>query len=164
MPDKVCLIPNSQLLSTTYFFYLSHEAEKSLLCVCVCVWTTDLNSPPIWRRAILPARLEVRLTLIPVHFRSLVSNPAVLSLHVNAKLTTGMLVRQSPYTGPQTWERKQASAGIFMLEMSSLLFSNKYKESFLVDKAHCEAVTSKYKHSLFKEMIFWYFDLNNMLN
>ena len=37
MPDKVCLIPNSQLLSTTYFFYLSHEAEKSLLCVCVCV-------------------------------------------------------------------------------------------------------------------------------
>ena len=87
MPDKVCLIPNSQLLSTTYFFYLSHEAEKSLLCVCVCVcvWTTDLISPPIWPRAILPARLEVRLTLIPMHFRSLVSNPAVLSLHVECQ-------------------------------------------------------------------------------
>ena len=87
MPGKVCLTPNSLLLSTTYFFHLSHEAEKSLLCVCVCVcvWTTDLNSPPVWPRAIPPARLMVRLTLIPMHFRSLVSNPAVLSLHVECQ-------------------------------------------------------------------------------
>lgn len=165
MPDKVCLIPNSQLLSTTYFFYLSHEAEKSLLCVCVCVCGPQTSTLPqsgeeqsfllasrwgwLWSQCISEALLVIRLSCHSMW---------------NAKLTTGMLVRQSPYTGPQTWERKQASAGIFMLEMSSLLFSNKYKESFLVDKAHCEAVTSKYKHSLFKEMIFWYFDLNNMLN
>ena len=75
------------LIHDIFFLFVSWSRKIPALCacVCVCVWTTDLNSPPIWRRAILPARLEVRLTLIPVHFRSLVSNPAVLSLHVECQ-------------------------------------------------------------------------------
>lgn len=81
-----------QGLSDTKFPALIHDIffpfvswSRKIPALCVCVWTTDLNSPPIWPRAILPARLEVRLTLIPVHFRSLVSNPAVLSLHVECQ-------------------------------------------------------------------------------
>ena len=117
------------------------------VCVCVCVCTTDLNSPPAWPKALPSACLVVRLTLIPVHFRSLVSNPAVLSLHVECQADHRDAGQTEPIQRPWTWERKQPCARIFVLEKRSLLFSNKYKESFLGDKAHCETVTSEYKQS-----------------
>lgn len=66
----------------TYFFHLSHEAEKSLPLFFFFYGPQTSILLQSSREQCLLRAFVVRLTLIPVHFSSLASNPAVLSLHV----------------------------------------------------------------------------------
>ena len=111
-----------------------------------------------------PACLVVRLSLIPLHFRGLVSNPDVLSLRVECQADHRDAGQTEPIHTPTGLGKEMALCLHIYVGKRRLLFSNKYDESFLADKTHCEAVTSKYKHGLFERMIFWNSDLNNLLS
>lgn len=89
-----------------------------------------------------PACLVVRLTLIPVHFRGLVSNPAVLSLRVECQADHRDAGLTEPIHTPMDLGKEMAWCLHIYVGKSELLFSNKYEESFLADKTHCEAVVS----------------------
>lgn len=135
-------MPNCLLLTPTSFFHLSCEAGKSLLfpSFFFSMDQGDLNSP-VWPKAIAPARLVVRPTLILKHFRSLVRNPAVLSLCVECQADRRECWSHRALEHAQDLGKESVLCLHVYVGKKQPLLSNR-KEPFLADKARCKAVTS----------------------
>ena len=79
--------------------------------------------------------------MIPRHFRSLASNPAVLSLYEECQADHRDSGQTEPRGTPRDLGKETLYACVFMLEKRQTAPFKQTQESFLVDKAHCKAVT-----------------------